>query len=129
MIYLHFAGSSPADSVTHGPATWFRLDGGHIRQGPDGAIVGEYLSNHQWEVRGKFFTRYDFLEPAVIRFEDATGGASEEFGPFARVYAADGVMYADGHLFARFADDSKLWHCYPTNSHWPAIVVKPARSP
>jgi hypothetical protein len=127
MIHLYFEGGSPADSVTLGPAPWFRIAGNFIRQGPDGAIVGTYR-RHQWEVQSGYFTRFDGKERAVVHFEDAAGGPSEDFGPFPRFHTSDGVLYADGKLFAKFVEESQLWHCYPSENFWPVIVIKPAPS-
>jgi hypothetical protein len=125
MIHLQFEGGSPAGSITLGPAPWFRIAGNFIRQGPDGAIVGTFR-RHQWEVESKHFTRFDCKERAAIHFQDAAGGATEDYGPFASLYASDGVMYADGKLFAKFIEESQLWHCYPTENFWPVIVIKAA---
>ena len=125
MIHLHFNGSSPAYAVTLGPAPWFRIAGNFIRQGPHGAIAATYR-HHQWEVQGRHFTRSDCKDRAVIHFEDAAGGPTEDYGPFDTFHAADGVMYADGKLFAKFIEESQLWHCYPTENFWPVMVVKAA---
>ena len=125
MIQLHFAGLSHVESVTLGPAPWFRIAGNFIRQGPDGGIVATFRK-HQWEVQSRYFTRWDSKDRAIIHFEDTAGGATENFGPFARCHASDGVMYADEKLFSKFVEESQLWHCYPTENFWPVIVIKPA---
>jgi hypothetical protein len=43
------------------------------------------------------------------------------------VYSVDGTFVADGDVFAKFVDETLLWHCYPTETHWPVLVVKAPR--
>lgn len=125
MVHLHFDGRSPSYSLVLGPAPWFRISGNFIRQGPDGTVVATYR-HHQWELQGRHFTRWDCKQPSVIHFEDAAGGPTERFGPFQTLYAADGVLYADDELFAKFIEESQLWHCYATENFWPALVFESA---
>src|SRR5687768_13201064 len=101
MIRLCLTSTSHPDTVIVGPAPWFRIGGNFMRQGPHGAIAGTYRQ-HQWEVQARYFTRWDCRERSMVHFEDVAGGPSEDFGPFAEVYAADGVMHVDGKLFAKF---------------------------
>jgi hypothetical protein len=128
MIHLHFDGPLRAQAVTLGPAPWFRIAGNYIRQGPHNVIVGSYR-RHQWEVQAKYFTRYDCRDRAVIHFEDVAGGPTENFGPFPCFHGADGVVYAADKLFAKFIEESQLWHCYPTETFWPVMVVQAAPPP
>ena len=127
MVHLKFDASSPAYSVTLGPAPWFRVAGNFIRQGPEGVIVATYRK-HQWEVQSRYFTRFDCWDRAVIHFEDAAGGSSEDFGPFDQFHAADGTMYTGDKLFAKFIEESQLWHCYLTETFWPALVFQSTTS-
>lgn len=125
MVRLHFDSASLGHSVTLGPAPWFQISGNFIRQGPDATIVATYR-RHQWEVQSQHFTRFDCRDRAVIHFEDMGSGASEDFGPFTHFHAADGTIYADDELFAKFMEESQLWHCYPTETFWPVLFFKSA---
>jgi len=125
MVQLRMEGVSAAYSITLGPAPWFRVAGNFIRQGPRGTIVATYY-NHQWEVQSRFFTRFECRDPLLIHFEDAAGGSTEDYGAFSHFQAADGVLYADNKLFAKFIEESQLWHCYVTENFWPVLVFKPA---
>ncbi len=124
MIHLHFQDVSKVGSITLGPAPWFRVAGNFIRQGPQGEIVAIYR-HHHWEVKGKFFTRFDCHEGMTIHFEDTAGGPTEAFGPFSAFFTADGVLYTDNTLFAKFMEETQLWHCYDTENFWPAMVIVP----
>jgi hypothetical protein len=91
-------------------------------------IVGTYRQ-HQWDVQGQHFTSYDCNDRTAIHFEDVAGGSTEDFGPFGHFFVADGTMYAEGKLFAKFMEESQLWHCYVTDTYWPVMVIKPAPVP
>jgi hypothetical protein len=125
MIRLHFRGLSSGDSVVLGPAPWFRVAGNHIRQGPGGEVVAE-IRNHQWELRDRFFTRIDCEDRVRVHFEDAGGAPTRRFGPFGAFFAVDGALYADERMLARFTEETQLWHCFPTETFWPVLVIEPA---
>jgi hypothetical protein len=125
MIRLIFESSDPGYAITLGPAPLFRVGGNFIRQGPEKSVVARYR-NHFWEVQERHFTRYDCLDSASIHFEDIAGDPSESFGPFVRFWVADGALYAERNLFAKFVEESQLWHCYPTDTYWPIMVITQA---
>jgi len=87
--------------------------------------VAKY-KNHFWEIQGQHFTRYDCLDMVSIHFEDVAGDPSESFGPFAYFWVTDGAIYAERDLFAKFMEESQLWHCYPADTYWPVMVVTQA---
>jgi hypothetical protein len=124
MIRLVFVSNEAAESVTLGPALRFWIAGDFVRQGPDGAIVATYC-HHHWDVQGQHFPSSDCNDRTLIHFEDAAGGPSKDLGPFTRFFSADGVMYADGSLFAKFIEESQLWHCFVSENFWPVMVIKP----
>ena len=39
---------------------------------------------------------------------------------------ADGTMYADEALFAKFVDESVHWHSYKLETYWPSLILRPA---
>ena len=125
MIQLVFADSLVPQPSVLGPAPWFKVGGNFMRVGPHGAIAGTYRLHH-WEVQSQHYTRWDCRGQSWVHFEDALGGNTEVFGPFEEVYAADGVMHADGKLFAKFIEETQLWHCYPSENFWPVMVIKSA---
>ncbi|WP_434130514.1 hypothetical protein [Methylocaldum sp. GT1BB] len=124
MIRLTFDSGAGGRPEQIGPAPWFRVGGNAIRQGPQGSIVAAYR-NHFWETQGRHFTRYDCKEPVRISFENATGEPSEWFGPFAYVSCVDGVVYAEEQLFAKFQEETVIWHCYSTDTYWPVLMLSP----
>ena len=111
--------------VELGPAPWFRIAGNFIRQGPHGSISGTFRMHH-WEVNGHHFARYDCKTPALVHFEDTQGGHCEDFGPFSFLYAQDGVMHAEKDLFAKFIEETQMWHAFATETFWPILVIKSA---
>ena len=123
MIQLRFTGM--AGSASLGPAPWFRIAGNFVRQGPSGLIVGTFREHH-WELQSRHFVRYDCSDTVLIHFEDVAGGPTDDYGPFGEFHAADGVMYAANKLFAKFIEETQLWHCYPTENFWPVMVIKSA---
>jgi hypothetical protein len=122
LIELHFQGLHAAQSVVVGPAEGFRLAGNFLRQLPEGIVVGDY-SRHQWHVRDGHFSRYDVRRPCWITFADAEGALSSRFGPFESLFTADGTMYAADKLFAKFIDETVLWHSFELESYWPSLII------
>jgi hypothetical protein len=128
MISLIFESESLGKSVKLAPAAWFRITGNFISRGPEGAVVATF-SQHFWEMQGQqHLTRYVCHDRTVIHFEDALGNASETFGPFHDLAVADGVVYADGQLFARFAEETQLWHGFGTDTYWLSMIIAPPPS-
>lgn len=122
MLQLKFESPMGGSPVTVGPAPYFRVGGNMMHLGSDRRPVAEY-KNHSWEIEGKHHTRYVADGRAVIYFENLMGDATEPFGPFTECSASDGVVYADGQLFAKFVEETQLWHCFPTDTYWPTIVI------
>jgi len=123
MVRLKFQGMRPIDSVTLGPAEGFRVAGNFLRELPSGSVLGRY-ERHQWHVRDKHFARYDCIDPCRVHFEDADGVRSPLLGPFQRMHVADGTMYTDEALFAKFVDETVLWHSYELETYWPVLIVQ-----
>jgi hypothetical protein len=122
MVELRFEGLSAHQSVVAGPAPWFRIAGNYVRQGPSGAVVAQ-LERHQWSVGQQFFSRFDCRGPLVVHFEDAGGEPSGAFGPFTSLAVADGTMYSGDRVLAKFAEETQLWHAFPTETYWPVLVI------
>jgi hypothetical protein len=127
MIRLRFSGGESGREIIIGPAPWFRISGNYVRMGPHGTIAGTF-SKHHWEVNGQHYPRYDSEPdvPVAVHFEDAAGGPTPDFGPYRKLYAEDGVMHADGKLFAKFIEETVLWHCFVNEAYWPVLIIKPA---
>jgi hypothetical protein len=123
MICMYFSGGPSDRAATLGPAPWFRISGNYIRMGPHGTIAGTFHLHH-WETDGRHYSRYECKEPVLLHFEDAAGGPTRDFGPYSELYAEDGVMHADGQLFAKFVEETVLWHCFPTETYWPVLIIK-----
>ena len=124
LVFSQGATGPSAEGTTIGPAPWVRISGNFIRMGPHGTIAGTFHM-HYWEVNGRHYPRYDCPDPAVLHFEDAEGGSTREFGPFSALYAEDGVLHGDGKLFAKFVEETVLWHCFETETYWPVLIIKP----
>ena len=128
-IRLKFEAMQEARAVTVGPAPGFRVAGNFLRELPSNDVLGEY-SRHQWHVRGGHFSRYDCIDACHVCFADAEGVLSEAFGPFAGLHVADGTMYTLDKLFAKFIDETVLWHSFELESYWPSLIISstpPAR--
>jgi hypothetical protein len=122
MIRLKFQGLHEAHSVIVGPAEGFRVAGNFLRQLPGNVVTGQY-ARHQWHVQDGHFSRYDAVDPCRIHFADAEGTASELFGPFEQMHVADGTMYTHERLFAKFIDETLLWHSFELESYWPSMII------
>jgi hypothetical protein len=105
-----------------GPAFGFRVAGNFLRQLPADNVVG-YYRRHQWWVKDKPFTSYECRDRCVIYFQDTEGTRTEVFGPYQKITAPDGTMYADADLFAKFMEESILWHSYVLDTYWPSLVI------
>jgi hypothetical protein len=128
MISLIFESEQLGKSVRLAPAPFFRITGNFIIQGPDGRVAAKF-SNHFWDMQGqKYYTQYSCQDRALIHFEDAIGNASEAFGPFDKIAVADGVTYTNGQLFARFTEETQLWHCFSTDTYWLSMMIVPPPS-
>ena len=123
MLSLHFRGTTPLRQSTLGPAACFRVAGNFIRDGETGNILARY-HNHFWDVDGVHYTSYECREPVVMRFEDFEGGSSDSHGSFPGVYVADGSVYANDKLVAKFMDTSLLWHDHETDTFWPNMILE-----
>lgn len=122
MVSLRFQGMQPAHSVTVGPAQGFRVAGNFLRQLPGNLVLGEYV-RHQWRVQDGHFSRYDAVGPCRVHFEDVEGTSSRVFGPYPRMHVADGTMYVENQLFAKFIDETLLWHSFELESYWPSMII------
>jgi hypothetical protein len=122
MIQLLFGGVSKIHDVSLGPAQGFRVAGNFIRELPSGDVVASY-HNHQWQVGSSHFSRYDCTQPTLIHLEAADGTRTAVFGPFNKLFVADGTLYADEDLFAKFIDETLNWHSYRLETYWPTLVI------
>jgi hypothetical protein len=122
MIQLLFGGVSKAQDVALGPAPAFRVAGNFIRVLPSNEVVAFY-HNHQWQVKDGHYSRYDCHQPFVIHFEDAEGASTPVYGPFKTLFVADGTMYTDNELFAKFIDETLNWHSFKLETYWPSLVI------
>jgi hypothetical protein len=104
------------------PAPWFRLERHELREGPTERLVGR-LSNRQWRIEGTQYGELQAVPGSTLRFEDGCGPAGREMGPFRSLHIADGAMYGDGKLLARFDEDTYLWRCAATREAFPCVVV------
>jgi hypothetical protein len=128
MIKLYFENGAPDHSITLGPAPWFRIAGNFIRQGPHGTIMGTFRLHH-WEVNSHLFARYDCEGPVLVHFEDVHGGQTENFGPFSRLFAQDGVLHVgEKELFAKFIEETQMWHVFPVETYWPVMVIEAGKT-
>jgi hypothetical protein len=128
VIRLKFEALQEARSITVGPAVGFRVAGNFLRELPSNAVLGEY-TRHQWHVRSGHFSRYDCPDVCHVYFADAEGTLSKSFGPFDRLYVADGTMYTREKLFAKFIDETLLWHSFELESYWPSMIISGTAAP
>jgi hypothetical protein len=123
MITLEFKGSTPLRHSTLGPARRFRVAGNFIRDADTGNILARY-HNHFWDVNGQHYTGYECKDAATLRFADAEGGSSDAYGPFPGLYVADGSVYGNDKLVAKFVDQTLLWHDHQADAFWPNMFVE-----
>ena len=63
------------------------------------------------------------MAPCRVYFADFEGTHSEVFGPFEQLHVADGTMYTQEKLFAKFIDETLLWHSFELETYWPSLVI------
>src|SRR3569623_1437912 len=122
VIRLEFNGSSPLRSANLWPATSFRVAGNFIRDAETGRILARF-HNHFWDVNGQHYTGYRCPDRLTVRFENVEGGSSETNGPFDGIFVADGSVYANETLIAKFIDQTLLWHEHATDTFWPNMIL------
>lgn len=125
MLTLRFESAGMGPQVTVGPARSFRVGGNMLHRDEEPAPVARY-QNHSWAVGGRHHTRYVSEGPARVRFENLHRVPSETYGPYREFSASDGVLYVDGELFAKFVEETQLWHCFPTDTYWPTLIIESA---
>jgi hypothetical protein len=123
MIGLRFKGVSQSHSTEVGPFDGFRVASNFIRDSRSGTVLACY-HNHQWQVGDEHFSCYECAEVAHLQFETADGLRSALFGPFQKLFVADGTLYADDVLFAKFIDESLNWHSYVLETYWPVLLIR-----
>ncbi len=128
MIKLNFDALQKQQCVTVGPAEGFRVAGNFLRQLPGNEVVGHY-SRHQWHVADGHYSRYDCHERCCVYFTDIEDTKSEIFGPFERLHVADGTMYTGDALFAKFIDETLLWHSFELENYWPNLIITSPQGP
>jgi hypothetical protein len=125
MVKLNFI-SVLGSRFTLGPAHFFRIEGATILAGPQHEPVARLTPNNQWDVFGQFFTRYD-AESAAIRVCMVDGLKQHLEGPFATLFAAGNVTYADAQPLARFDHNARCWKNLVSQRCWPALLLSPAQ--
>jgi len=85
--------SDRLNSKRIGPSPLFKVGGNFVRSA-SGEECARY-KNHCWIIEGTAYTRYDCRQPVMVHFEDTQGGKSDQYGPFAALWLADGSMYCD----------------------------------
>ena len=122
MVQLQMSPVALGSRLTLGPAPWFRVERHELREGPTERLVG-LLRNHQWQIDGRHFVEVKATPGSTLQFEGPAGQAPREMGPFQSLHIADGAMYGDGKLLARFDEDTYMWRCVATREAWPCVVV------
>jgi hypothetical protein len=128
MIRLHF-GSDPNNSLTLGPAPTFLISANLLCVGPTWLIVAVYR-DHLWEVRGHRFLSFHVTERGLMLkgSDRSPGGLNGRFGPFRTIIAADGALYTDERLFARYEQDTFSWYHYDTKLSLQYMIIESADS-
>lgn len=122
MVQLRDSATPAAARLTLPSAPWFRVERHELREGPTERLVGQ-LSDRQWRVEGHQYGELQAVAGSTLHFEDASGSATRELGPFQALQIADGAMYGDGKMLARFDEDTYLWRCPATREAFPCVVV------
>jgi len=121
MIHLKFETFQEAHAASLRAAA-FRVAGNFMRELPGNRIVGEYRQ-HQWHVSGGHYSQYQCLDQTWVYFTDVDHTPSPVFGPFNELRVGDGTMYADDVLFAKFIEETLLWHSFRLETYWPSLII------
>lgn len=125
MISLLFKGMAAHQNATLGPADAFCVAGNFIRDADTDEILARY-HNHFWHVGELAFTHYETQGRVTMHFDDGRGGQTEHYGPFEKLYIADGSVYRDDKLLAKFSDEALTWRDMQTETYWPLMLLSAA---
>lgn len=120
MLTLTLEGMTQLDTLTFGPAPYFKVCGHFLLEGPTDTVLGCHACGY-WKVQGTFFIVYEIIGNHFIHFTDGKGKQSARHGPFEKTRVADGHLAATG-LVACYLPDQDAWHCSRDNLIWPEIL-------
>ena len=110
--------------MTFGPidSIWLSAEG--LRTEAEGAVRAAYRE-HQWELDGRSYFRLDCTAQVAVHFERGAE-RSNDYGPYRRFSAVDGLAYGDDKVIAFMDQKKDEWLYYDTGYHWPTMVVSEA---
>ena len=123
-IHLTFS-DGDGQALVKGPYSQVCFQGETIRERSGDAAFATH-EDHQWEVDGKRFVRFDCDCRVLVHATRIDGRRTQSYGPFDSFSAQDGVLFVNHHIFA-FADRSLGdWYCHGDGFHWAVLTVEPA---
>ena len=123
-MILHLI-ATPAERATLGPADWYRLDGGALREGAGGTVLARY-DGERWSTGESHFVTIVCEGPVSCHFERGLERRDNVAGPFASLMLVDGVLWADDTALARFDGGRAVWRLLSTEEDYRAISWRAA---
>jgi hypothetical protein len=122
MLSLQFSNPGTGESLTVGPASFFRIEGASLYERPGGELIATH-TNWQWQVGKAMFKMVQTLSRTVIEFED---DGAHRFGPGDFVTIVDGGLWLGPQhtkLLAKFIEDKARWHVFEWNQFATTITL------
>lgn len=125
MLTLYFTNALTGNTLALGPAPWFMIQGGSLRQGPQGHEAANLQSLH-WQTPGLSFHFFSTRHPTRLAFLDDHGVSSGPQGPFNGVTVLhNGLWQGPGLclLLAQLDEPLQCWLVLSDNRHYPTVVL------
>jgi len=80
--------------------------------------------DNAWEAEGGKYARLECDGHVVVYFCQLDGTLGMMYGPFTKLSAVDGILYADNDRFAVFDEATNLWSIEHTELECPVLVAR-----
>lgn len=127
MLTLLFTNALTGNTLVLGPAPWFLIQGGSLRQGPQGHEVAS-LQVLLWQTPGHPFHFFRTGDATRVAFLDDQGISAGPQGPFSGITVLhNGLWQGPGLclLLAQLDEPLQSWLVFADNRHYPSVVITP----
>ena len=116
-------GAQERSGLSPGVFSELRFDRNLLRPSAGGTPIAVHRG-HSWEAEGHRYARMDCTGRVLIYFASPDGTLGPLYGPFERLSAVDGTLYADDERFAVFDEKANLWRIERTQLSCPVLVAR-----
>jgi len=116
-------GAQEGAGLSPGVFSELRFDRNLLRPSAAGSPIAVHR-DHAWEAEGRKFDRLDCAGRVLVFFGQLDGTLGTMYGPYEKLSAIDGVLYADDERFAAFDEAISLWAIEHTALRCPVLVAR-----